>query len=217
MCDWQPAADVWGCSLAWRRSVRRRSKRPTRRSIASSDYRRAVQCLHDHGIGVESGVVFGFDHDDESVFERTLEFIERIELDAIQASILTPLPGTALFDEMHAAGRIIDRNWRHYDFRHVVFRPRRMTAQQLQNGADWVIGKFYTLPRVLGRLGRSVLQLGLAPTALMALPVNLGYRQRVRQWKIRGTAPTARPQTACGLSGTSAAAAASSQPALLAE
>lgn len=155
-----------------------------------ADYRRAVQRLHDQGIGVESGVVFGFEHDDESVFERTLEFIERIELDAIQASILTPLPGTALFDEMNAAGRIIDRNWRHYDFRHVVFRPRRMTVQQLQHGADWVIGEFYSLPRVLGRLGRSVRQLGLAPTALMALPINFGYRQRVKQWKIRGTSPT---------------------------
>jgi radical SAM superfamily enzyme YgiQ (UPF0313 family) len=153
-------------------------------------YREAVELLHDHGIGVESGIVFGFDHDTVDVFERTLATIDRLELDAIQASIFTPLPGTALFQEMDAAGRILDRNWRHYDFRHVVFKPQRMTPEQLQQGADWVIREFYNLPRVAGRLVRNVRELGLRPTLLMTLPVNIGYRQRVRKWNIRAAKPS---------------------------
>jgi radical SAM superfamily enzyme YgiQ (UPF0313 family) len=154
------------------------------------EYRAAVRLLHDHGIGVESGIVFGFDHDTVDVFERTLATIDRLELDAIQASIFTPLPGTALFQEMDATGRILDRNWRHYDFRHVVFQPRRMAPEQLQQGADWVIREFYSLPRVARRLARNVRDLGLRPTLLMTLPVNLGYRQRVKQWNIRGALPS---------------------------
>jgi len=43
-----------------------------------------------------------------------------------------------LFDEFERAGRITDRDWGHYDFRHVVMRPARMTAEQLQDGADWL-------------------------------------------------------------------------------
>ena len=55
-------------------------------------------------------------------------------IDALQLAILTPQPGTPLFDEFERAGRIIDRDWSHYDFRHVVMRPARMTARQLQEG-----------------------------------------------------------------------------------
>jgi radical SAM superfamily enzyme YgiQ (UPF0313 family) len=48
--------------------------------------------------------------------------------------ILTPYPNTKLYENLERQGRIIDRNWEHYDYRHVVYRPHRMTADQLIDG-----------------------------------------------------------------------------------
>ncbi len=115
-------------------------------------YRRAVKTLHRHGIFVQSGIIFGFDDDTVEVFETTLKLLEHIGIDVIQLAILTPLPGTPLYDEMR--DRIIDANSEHYDYRHVVFEPKRMRPEQLQAGADWVIRKYYAPWRIAKRTVR---------------------------------------------------------------
>ena len=84
-----------------------------------------------------------------TVFERTLRFLEKARIDALQLNILTPLPGTPLFDDFERAGRITDRDWSHYDFRHCVIRPARMTPRELQDGADWLYRQYYRLDRIL--------------------------------------------------------------------
>ena len=115
-------------------------------------YRQAVKTFHNHGIFVQTGVIFGFDDDTVGVFETTLRLLERIGIDVIQLAILTPLPGTGMYEDMKE--RIIDENFEHYDYRHVVFRPKRMRPEQLQAGADWVIRKYYTPWRILKRTVR---------------------------------------------------------------
>ena len=65
-------------------------------------------------------------------FKGTLEFLLRTNVDALQVTILKPSPGTPLFAEMERQGRITDRDWAHYDFRHVVFEPRNMSAAELK-------------------------------------------------------------------------------------
>src|SRR5512144_3008486 len=77
-------------------------------------YREAIRILHRHGMVVEASLIFGFDTDSRDVFETSLKMLDRIGADVMQASILTPLPGTPLFDEMR--DRIIDFNWEHYDY-----------------------------------------------------------------------------------------------------
>ena len=72
-------------------------------------YREAVRTLHRHGMVVEAGLIFGFDTDDRAVFRRTLRTLDELGIDVMQASILTPLPGTRLFEEMRP--RIVDRDW----------------------------------------------------------------------------------------------------------
>ena len=88
---------------------------------------------------------------------------------------LTPLPGTPLYAELAQAGRVTDPDWSHYDYRHVVFRPARMTATELQAGADWVYAQFYRLGRILCRCARTVFSVGWKP-ALLALKLGLTYR-----------------------------------------
>ena len=74
-------------------------------------------------IAAHAGIVFGFDHDDGDVFDRTLEYLARCRFNSASLKILTPYPGTALHDTMRAAGRITDTNLDNYDEQHVVYQP----------------------------------------------------------------------------------------------
>ncbi len=141
----------------------------------SQGYLRRIGTIRQCGIGVQAGIIVGLDHDDVTVFQRTLRFLQTARIDAIQLNILTPLPGTPLFDDFEGAGRVIDRDWSHYDFRHTVIQPARMTAQQLQDGADWLYRQYYRLDRVLLRAIRSIPTIGWLP-ALLLLRLNLTYR-----------------------------------------
>ncbi len=111
-----------------------------------------IKMFHDHGIMVNPGIVFGFDNDDESVFERAVEFLTKNQVELAYFNVLTPLPGTALFDRYNKAGRIFDRDWAKYDGKHVVFHPSRMTPDQLQEGFHWANHQFYSLPNIWRRL-----------------------------------------------------------------
>jgi radical SAM superfamily enzyme YgiQ (UPF0313 family) len=111
-----------------------------------------IKMFHDHGIMVNPGIVFGFDNDDESVFERAVDFLTKNQVELAYFNVLTPLPGTALFDRYNNAGRIFDRDWSKYDGKHVVFQPSRMTPEQLQEGFYWANHQFYSLPSIWKRL-----------------------------------------------------------------
>ncbi len=150
-------------------------------------YAEAVRRIHTHGMFVEAGVVFGFDDDTPDVFRQTLELLDRIGIDAIQASILTPLPGTPLFRTME--DRIFDHDWEHYDYRHAVFHPARMTAEQLQQGADWVIRAFYS-PWRIARRSLRWLRAPAGPARIAyPLVINAAYYGRVVRFGIRGRDP----------------------------
>jgi radical SAM superfamily enzyme YgiQ (UPF0313 family) len=105
-----------------------------KKSPATEDYGRRVAILHDHGIQVNGSFVLGFDQDGPDVFDRTMEWIEQHRLECATFHIMTPYPGTPLFRQMEAQGRLLHRNWNLYDTAHVVFRPERMTPEQLFEG-----------------------------------------------------------------------------------
>jgi radical SAM superfamily enzyme YgiQ (UPF0313 family) len=154
---------------AWRKTTNR-----------ARDYVRAVGRLHEAGIGVYAGFMFGMDEDRPDVFRRTLEFLEEARVDALQATILTPFPGTPLFDAMEAAGRIRTRDWAHYDFGHVVFEPEHLSPDLLRAGHAWVQRRFYSWPSTWRRIARGFGWLGPAVALHALLPLNLGYRLRHR-------------------------------------
>ena len=160
---------------------------------APDRYTRAVTALHQRGLYVEAGMIVGFDTDGVEVFHDTLRLLETIGIDAIQLSILTPLPGTALHEEMN--NRIFDTDWGHYDYRHVVFQPGKMSAETLQDGADWLIRAFYTPGRILRRLWRWVTMPGGWKHFVYPLGLNLAYYGRTRRFGIRGCDPAERIPT----------------------
>jgi radical SAM superfamily enzyme YgiQ (UPF0313 family) len=142
-------------------------------NVAAS-YREAVRRLHDFGIGVIGSFMFGADEDDADVFERTVEFVERAHLDAAQFSILTPLPGTRLYQQMEQEGRLLERDWAKYDGGHVVFRPLRMRVEEIERGFRWVLGRVYSVPGIVRRTWDGWLRRPIFG------PLNLAFRQRIR-------------------------------------
>lgn len=119
--------------------VEARKKSPT-----PDDYARRVAILHDNGIQVNGSFVLGFDLDGPDVFERTVEWIETHRLECATFHILTPYPATPLFHQMEAEGRLLHRDWSRYDTAHVVFRPRRMTPEQLSEGYSWCYRRLFS-------------------------------------------------------------------------
>ncbi len=107
-----------------------------KRSPVPDDYARRVAILHDNGIQVNGSFVLGFDHDDIGVFEKTVEWVERNRLECATFHILTPYPGTPLFEQLENEKRIVHRDWRLYDTAHVVFEPKRMTGEELRDGYE---------------------------------------------------------------------------------
>jgi radical SAM superfamily enzyme YgiQ (UPF0313 family) len=115
-----------------------------KKSPRTEDYARRVRILHDHGIQVNGSFVLGFDHDGPDVFARTVDWIERNRLECATFHILTPYPATPLFRQMEAEGRLLHKNWNLYDTAHVVFRPRNMSPEQLEEGYSWCYRRLFS-------------------------------------------------------------------------
>jgi radical SAM superfamily enzyme YgiQ (UPF0313 family) len=107
------------------------------------DYDTAIRRLHSLGVMINGSFIFGMDHDGETVFDRTVEWAARQGIETATFHILTPYPGTALYERMLAQGRITTDNWDSYDTRHAVFRPARMTAAALEEGYWRAYREFY--------------------------------------------------------------------------
>lgn len=107
------------------------------------DYTDAIHRLHDLGVMINGSFVFGMDADDGSVFDRTVEWAIRHGIETATFHILTPYPGTALYQRLRAQGRITSSDWDRFDTRHVVFRPSALTATELERGYWKAYHDFY--------------------------------------------------------------------------
>lgn len=154
------------------RSMHKRPNRP-------SEYGQAIAKLHHHGIAVFGAFIFGFDEDDEGVFEATVRFAQRHRLEMAQFGILTPYPGTRLYDQMVAQGRLLTRDWAQYHLGNVVFRPAKMTPERLLEGHDWAYREFYRLSSVVRRT-----------TQMVGRPWQAAQSVWAYNWHLRGSDPT---------------------------
>jgi radical SAM superfamily enzyme YgiQ (UPF0313 family) len=107
------------------------------------DYAAAIRRLHDLGVMINGSFVFGMDADDPSVFDRTVDWAIAQGIETATFHILTPYPGTALHQRLAAQRRITVHDWDLYDTRHAVFKPARMSAQELERGYWRAYRRFY--------------------------------------------------------------------------
>ena len=116
------------------------------------EYKKAIEMLHDHGIGIQGSFIFGTDNDDQSIFSDVLRFIEKTHIEAVLFSILTPFPGTRIQKVLSKENRILHTDWEKYDMNHVVFKPKKMTPSQLQDGFNWAYKRLYGYRSIVKRL-----------------------------------------------------------------
>ena len=114
-----------------------------KRQNLGRNYREVVRRLDSFGIMINGSFVFGLDGDDRDVFRRTVDWAVEVGITTATFHILTPYPGTALFQEMESRKRIATRNWDLYDTRHVIYRPLCMSREELKRGYDWAYEEFY--------------------------------------------------------------------------
>jgi radical SAM superfamily enzyme YgiQ (UPF0313 family) len=107
------------------------------------DYTKAIRRLQDAGVMINGSFVFGMDGDDETVFDRTVEWAIENSIETATFHVLTPYPSTALYQRMIAQDRITTDDWDLYDTRHVVFRPAKMSPETLEAGYWRAYKDFY--------------------------------------------------------------------------
>lgn len=137
---------------------------------ASVGYKKLISDLHDLGISIQGCFVFGLDHDTPDVFDATVEFAVDAGIDLPRFSVLSPFPGTPLYQRLDAEGRILTRDWELYDGQHVVFQPKNMTAKQLVEGHEKAWKQIYSWTAMAKRLWNAR---NFQPLAISA---NIGYR-----------------------------------------
>jgi radical SAM superfamily enzyme YgiQ (UPF0313 family) len=120
-----------------------------KRSNKVEEYVSGVKKIRDYNMTIMGMFVLGFDTDTPTIFDATLETIRKMELDRPVFSILTPFPGTALFDQLEKQGRILTKDWSKYNLRNIVFQPKNFTVEQLRNGLRYTIKEAYTFKKSL--------------------------------------------------------------------
>jgi len=102
-----------------------------------------VALMHDYGIKVEGTILLGLDDHTEDFIKRLTDFLLEIDLDLAEFTILTPFPHTQIEQQLEKEGRIIDRDWRRYNAANVVYQPRHMSPEKLQELYESAWRTFY--------------------------------------------------------------------------
>jgi len=123
----------------------------------------AIKIIQDNGIAFHPSIILGFDTDTKAIFDDTLEFLARTKLPTMALHVLTPYPGTRIYQRFRDQGRIISYDWSHYDHHTVVFQPKNMTSQELSEGHYHVQSEFYSFSSILRHI----------PSLLRVYPINL--------------------------------------------
>ena len=125
------------------------------KSRSRSSHKELIRRVQAAGIIVEASFVFGFDDHDESVFEETLRYVEECSPSIPTFHILTPYPGTSLFEQYEREGRLLHKDWDRYNHNEVVFRPKQMSPERLYRGWLEARQQAYSWPSLLGRVARN--------------------------------------------------------------
>lgn len=111
----------------------------------------AIKKIMHEGIYFHASMVFGFDDDDESVFDETLEFLHKVRIPSATFNILTPYPGTDIFLQLKKENRLITENWELFDHCTVTYLPKNMTIDRLFQGYQYVKKNYYGFANMLHR------------------------------------------------------------------
>jgi radical SAM superfamily enzyme YgiQ (UPF0313 family) len=150
--------------------------------IKTEDYLRLIKRFQKHGIGVWGSFMFGFDSDSRQTCLDTMTFARKAKLGMSCYPILTPYPGTPLFDKLKSEGRLLTENWEKYNAASVVFRPRRMEIEELRLAQMAAFGEFFSLRSMFSRLGvLPFKKLSWLSNSAIAFALRMYYRRKRRR------------------------------------
>ena len=110
----------------------------------TSDYiKERVKRYHDYGIGVEGTILLGLDNQTEDDILKLIDFLLKIDLDLAEFTVLAPFPHTKAYDDLLRQGRIFDHDWNHYNAGQVVYQPKHMSPERLQELYEYAWKAFY--------------------------------------------------------------------------
>ena len=176
-------------------SINGKALKEMHKGQSPEDVSRAIHRFHEYRVPVHGMFIFGADADDDEILRETNRFVRKHRVDSVQYMILTPFPGTELFERIEREGRLLHRMWRYYDGMHVVFRPKAFAPYKLQQLALDSYADFYNVVRAfndgleaaatatVGLLGQAVRSFG-SPSLTNAIIKLLGKRI-MRRW-LRG-------------------------------
>jgi radical SAM superfamily enzyme YgiQ (UPF0313 family) len=128
--------------------------------VRVENYKRVVETFHKHGIGVLGAFIIGNDFESPTYYKQLADFLINSNIDIVQISILTPLPGTALMEQLEMEGRIVyesfPRDWDKYRFSYVVHRPKGIEIDQVYYGDNYIKNRIYSFPTYQYRLMKSL-------------------------------------------------------------
>jgi radical SAM superfamily enzyme YgiQ (UPF0313 family) len=129
------------------------------------DFCEAMRRFHGEGLTVLGAFIFGFDHDTKNVFDQTFEFIMKSLMDCVELRILTPYPGTRLYNRLLAEGRLFSRDWwlRGYPPDTLLFQPKGMSPEELIDGFARLNKQAYSYGAIFRRF------FGMTPSKRTAL------------------------------------------------
>jgi radical SAM superfamily enzyme YgiQ (UPF0313 family) len=143
------------------------------------NFKKMIRRIHDYGMTIQGGIIFGFDEDTVDTFEMTLNQIKDMDMDVLEINILTPYPGTPLFDRLDREKRIITKDWSKYNQIDVVFQPKNMTPEELKEGAAYVAKEYYSIPNIILR-NLKILATVKAPSFILPAGTNISFRKYYR-------------------------------------
>lgn len=157
-------------------------------SIASIDkgfnhpdnYKESINRIRKHGIDVSTEMIIGLDGDDNSVFQKTYDFIMSNRISVPRVHILTPVPGTPMYAQMEQEGRIINRDMGRYSGGQVVFRPKNINADDLQKNYWKLYESLFTGTSIFKRTLGSPFSIA-SLMRVFVMGVNLHYRDHIKQ------------------------------------
>jgi len=142
-------------------------------------YKEAVQTIRRHGIDVSTEMIIGLDHDDARVFDETFAFIMENRISLPRVHIMTPVPGTPLYDEMEKQGRLLSQDFERFSGGQVVYKPRLLDPEELQRGYWRLYERLFSVSALLKRLRPNPARLGAFMRAFV-VGANVHYRNHIQ-------------------------------------
>jgi radical SAM superfamily enzyme YgiQ (UPF0313 family) len=120
-----------------------------------AEYEKMIYNIHKAGIAVDASLIFGFENENESIVKETVNFLIRNEIELTQFSILTPYPGTKLYDKMVQNDLITNYNWDYYDQFHMVLKHKNWSTDSLNTALLEAYKLFYSYKSIYFRVRRA--------------------------------------------------------------